>query len=65
MQRRSEPSSRPSVGLHPQARFDRPVAVYDFTGRRLRLPTPNEAQAAPEEPSPMMEAIRRYLDSLP
>ncbi|MDX2009539.1 MAG: hypothetical protein SFW67_05095 [Myxococcaceae bacterium] len=64
MQRRAEPS-RPSLGLHPQARFDRPAAVYDFTGRRLRLPTPNEALTAPEEPSPMMEAIRRYLDSLP
>jgi hypothetical protein len=64
MQRRSELPPPAATSFHPQARFDRPPA-YDFTGRKLRRPTPNEALAAPEEPSPMMEAIRRYLDTLP
>jgi hypothetical protein len=41
--------------------------AFDFAGRRLKVvPSPQPALGgALEEPSPMMEAIRRYLDSLP
>ncbi|MBE2252245.1 MAG: hypothetical protein IAE78_22105 [Myxococcus sp.] len=41
-----------------------PAAGFDYSGRKLKLV---QAQLAParEEPSPMMEAIRKYLDSLP
>lgn len=41
--------------------------AFDFSGRRLKVvPSPRPTVASVlEEPSPMMEAIRRYLDSLP
>lgn len=38
---------------------------FDFAGRRLKLVSSPQPQLVLEEPSPMMEAIRRYLDSLP
>lgn len=42
------------------------LPAFDFSGRRLKVvpPLPQPA-SSPEEPSPMLEAIRRYLDSLP
>jgi len=46
-------------------RHDERPNRFDFTGRRLKLvpaPTPLELDT---EASPMLEAIRRYLDALP
>ncbi|MBM4776487.1 MAG: hypothetical protein GQE15_02190 [Archangiaceae bacterium] len=41
----------------------RPPTAFDFAGRRLKVV--KSTVIAVEEPSPMLEAIRRYLDSLP
>lgn len=45
----------------PQAQ---PTA-YDYSGRRLKLVAAQKQAMSLEEPSPMIEAIRKYLDSLP
>lgn len=37
------------------------VHVFDFAGRRVKPAVP---QHQADEPSPMMEAIHQYLDSL-
>ncbi len=42
----------------------RPSACHD-SGLRLRLVSAQRQAMAIDEPSPMMEAIRKYLDSLP
>lgn len=39
--------------------------AYDYSGRRLKLVAAQKQAMSIEEPSPMMEAIRKYLDSLP
>ena len=45
----------------PGLRLLKDVPTYDFTGRRVRLvpppPAPREV-----EPSPLLEALRAYLD---
>lgn len=38
------------------------VPTYDFFGRRLKLVPPPPAPAVAAEPSPLLEAIRAYLD---
>lgn len=38
------------------------VPTYDFTGRRLKLVPPPPAAPMAAEPSPLLEAIRAYLD---
>jgi hypothetical protein len=58
------PRSNVAVRLPTDAR----VPQFDFAGRRLRVVQPTTVAVRsplPEEPSPMLEAIRRYLDSLP
>lgn len=40
------------------------LPLFDFQGRRLKL-VQSDPSVLPDEPSPMMEAIRRYLDALP
>ncbi len=42
-----------------------PQNAYDYSGRRLKLVAAQKQAMSMEEPSPMMEAIRKYLDSLP
>ncbi len=39
------------------------VPAFDFAGRRLKLVPAFEPE--PNEPSPLFEAIRAYLESLP
>lgn len=39
-----------------------PVHVFDFRGRRQQAPA---HRPVVDEPSPMMEAIHQYLDTLP
>ncbi|MBL8922667.1 MAG: hypothetical protein JNJ54_27715 [Myxococcaceae bacterium] len=41
------------------------LPAFDFAGRRLKVVPPPQPPSALEEPSPMLEAIRRYLDALP
>lgn len=41
----------------------RPPTAFDFAGRRLKVV--KSMVVAVDEPSPMLEAIRKYLDSLP
>ncbi len=38
------------------------VPTYDFTGRKLRLVPQPPAMPIDAEPSPLLEAIRAYLD---
>jgi hypothetical protein len=38
------------------------VPTYDFTGRRVRFVPPPPAPAVIAEPSPLLEAIRAYLE---
>jgi hypothetical protein len=40
-------------------------SAWDDSGLRLRLVSAQRQAMAIDEPSPMMEAIRKYLDSLP
>jgi hypothetical protein len=44
----------------PAPKFD--VPTYDFTGRRVRFVPPPPAEPVIAEPSPLLEAIRSYLD---
>ncbi len=39
------------------------VPTYDFTGRRLRLVPPPPALPQLAEPSPLLEALRAYLEA--
>ncbi len=41
----------------------RPPTSFDFAGRRLKVV--KSTVVAVDEPSPMLEAIRKYLDTLP
>ncbi len=38
------------------------LPTYDFTGRRTRLVPPPPALPMDAEPSPLLDAIRKYLD---
>jgi hypothetical protein len=38
------------------------VPTYDFTGRRVRFVPPPPAQPMVAEPSPLLAAIRAYLE---
>jgi|GEM_PF-4123079 hypothetical protein len=40
------------------------VPTWDFTGRRPRLVPPAPATWIETEPSPLLEAIRMYLDKV-
>lgn len=53
----------PRSNLAVQSRDERPHR-FDFTGRRLKL-VPTPPIELDTEASPMLEAIRRYLDALP
>lgn len=50
-------------GLKTKQRRDDELQTWDATGTKLRLvrPAPIELE---QEPSPLLEAIRGYLDSL-
>ncbi|MCA2979450.1 MAG: hypothetical protein INH41_13580 [Myxococcaceae bacterium] len=61
MSTRPEMPSRPDVWLHPQARFARARPAPSS----IRLPEPAEGSAAPDEPSPLVEAVLKYVASLP
>lgn len=53
-----------STNLALQQQPDRrPPTAFDFAGRRLKVV--KSTVIAVDEPSPMLEAIRQYLDSLP
>lgn len=38
------------------------LPIYDVTGRRPRLVVPPSASSIETEPSPLLEAIRAYLE---